>query len=142
MVTRQAQPVKTTSGKQQKRKSSTSKPAPGKPASIKPAQPLISEKFPRVSGIVIYMTYYQEGINPVLMLRTVNIFPKDPVSFSMACMMKGCMDGGFNLTRMIIDMIKKRKPLGKGESVCKGKRETHTSCRARISYEIKITYHK
>ena len=103
---------------------------------------LISDRFPKVAGIVLYMTYYQEGINPILMLRTVNIFPKDPATFFMGCMMKGCMNGGYNLTKMIVDLIKRRKTSGKGELVCRGKKENHTSCRARISYEVKITYRK
>ncbi len=103
---------------------------------------LISDRFPKVAGIVLYMTYYQEGVNPILMLRTVNIFPTDSAYFKMECMTKGCIEGGFNLTTPIIDLIKKRKNAGKGELTCRGKHETRSSCRAKISYDIKIKYKK
>ena len=103
---------------------------------------IISDRFPKVSGIVIQMTYFQEGINPVLMIRTVNVFPKDSADFKMCCMIKGCLNGGFNLTKPITDLIKKRKSSGKGQLSCRGKVENHASCKASISYEVKIKYNK
>jgi len=36
---------------------------------------LVSDCFPEVSGMVIVMTYFRKGLNPFLMLRTVNVFP-------------------------------------------------------------------
>jgi hypothetical protein len=101
---------------------------------------LVSERFPDVSGIVIHMTYYHKGVNPVLMVRTVNFFPSGYAYFNMDCMIKDCVDGGFDLTSVVTDMIKHHKKLGKGKLVCKGKNDALASDHASIAYEIRIQY--
>ncbi|MBI5025447.1 MAG: hypothetical protein HZC12_01725 [Nitrospirae bacterium] len=103
---------------------------------------LVSDRFPKVSGIVIHMTYYQKGANPVLMLRTVNIFPASYAYFKMDCMIKGCDGGGFDLTFVIADMVKTHKKVKKGALVCRGKTDTHSSDHASIEYDIAIKYNK
>lgn len=105
----------------------------------------LSERFPEVSGIVIHMTYFQKGANPVLMVRTVNIFPTSYAYFNMECMTKDCIDGGFDLTAVIADMVKTNKKLGKGRLGCRGKIDTPASdnhASASIEYEIGIQYNK
>ncbi len=106
------------------------------------ASGLVSERFPRVSGIVIQMTYYHKAANPILMVRTVNVIPTGYAYFNMDCMVKDCVDGGFDLTSVIINMVKHHKKLGKGKLVCKGngKDNTLASDHASIAYEIKIKY--
>ena len=101
---------------------------------------LVSEKFSQVSGMVIKMTYYQELTNPVLMLRTVNVFPSSAAYFRMKCMSKECEDGGFDLTRVISGMVRHRKKSVKGKMSCKGTGETLEKNHASVSYEIKIRY--
>lgn len=103
---------------------------------------LVSERFPQVSGMVIHMTYYQKGPNPVLMLRTVNIFPASYAYFKMDCMVKGCNGGGFDLTSAIANMVKAHKKVRKGSLVCCGKTDTHSSDHASIEYDIVIKYNK
>lgn len=103
---------------------------------------LVSARFPQVSGMVVYMTYYQKGANPVLMVRTVNFFPTGYAYFNMECMIKGCVDGGFDLTSIIVDLIKKHKRSGKGKLVCNGKVDADVADHASIDYEIKIEYNK
>jgi len=44
---------------------------------------LVSDRFPWVSSMVINMTYYQKVSNPVLMVRTVNVFPNAYAYFNM-----------------------------------------------------------
>lgn len=104
------------------------------------ASGLVSERFPDVSGIVIHMTYFHKGVNPVLMVRTVNFFPSGYAYFNMDCMIRDCVDGGFDLTSVITGMIKHRKKLGKGKLVCKGKNDALASDHASIAYEIRIKY--
>jgi hypothetical protein len=106
------------------------------------ASGLLSERFPEVSGIVINMTYYQKGANPVLMLRTINVLPTDSAYFNMECLIKGCVDGGFDLTSVIKDMVKARKKVGKGKLVCCGKTDTHAADHASVDYEIAMQYSK
>lgn len=106
------------------------------------ASGLLSERFPGVSGIVIQMTYFQKGANPVLMLRTINILPKDAAFFNMECVIKGCDGGGFDLTKIIANMVKAHKKIGKGKLVCRGKIDTRALDHASVEYEIGIQYSK
>lgn len=103
---------------------------------------LISEKFPPVNSIVINMTYYQNLPNPVLMVRTLNVFPTSYAYFQMECMSRECEGGGFNLRPVISRMIKDRKRSAKGNMDCKGKGdgEVLEKDHASVSYEIKIKY--
>ena len=103
---------------------------------------LVSECFPEVSDIVIHMTYYRKGVNPILMVRTVNFWPSLYAYFNMDCMIKGCIDGGFDLTSVISKMIKNHKKSEKGKLLCNGNIDTLASDHASIAYEITIKYNK
>src|SRR5574340_615560 len=85
----------------------------------KSAAGLVSERFPEVSGMVIQMTYIRTGSNPVLMLRTLNIFPTAYAYFNMDCMISGCTNGGFDLSPVIKEMVNKHSGMKKGTLACK-----------------------
>lgn len=74
------------------------------------------------------------------MVRTINICPSDPAYFNMECMIRDCIDGGFDLTTVITDMVKGRKKARKGSLACCGKTDTSPSDHAHVSYEIGIQY--
>jgi len=101
---------------------------------------LVSECFPGVSYIVIQMTYYLKGVEQASMVRTVNYWPSRHAYFNMNCMIKDCIDGGFDLTSAIRLMIKKREKLGKGTLSCKGKISNRASQHSRVAYKITIKY--
>ena len=103
---------------------------------------LISEHFPEVSDIAIHMTYYQNGTNPLLMVRKINIFPTSFAYFKMDCMIKGCEGGGFDLTQAVKGMIKARTKVKKGSLDCRGKLEAVDGGHARVEYEIAVRYKK
>jgi hypothetical protein len=103
---------------------------------------LVSDRFPEIRDMVIYMTYLRKGLNPVLMLRTVNISPTAYAYFNMDCMIKGCVDGGFDLTPVITEMVKKHQKLKKGNLECCGKNAELGSDHANIAYEVTITFNK
>lgn len=103
---------------------------------------LVSERFPGVSGIVIHMTYYHKAENPVLMERTINVFPTSYAYFNMECMIKGCESGGFDLSSLIAKQVKKHKKSLKGEMACSGRDSELSRDHATISYEINIKYNK
>ncbi|MBI4838685.1 MAG: hypothetical protein HY806_05995 [Nitrospirae bacterium] len=103
---------------------------------------LVSERFPGVSVIIIQMTYFRKGLNPVLMVRTVTILPGTHAYFNMACMISGCTGGGFDLTPVITEMVKKHQKLKKGNLVCNGKIADLKSDHANISYEVNITFNR
>jgi hypothetical protein len=102
----------------------------------------VSDRFPDVDGIVIQMTYFRKGLNPILMQRRVNVFPTTYAYFNMACMISGCTDGGFDLTPVIAGMVKEHKRLGKGSLACCGKIGDIASDHADIAYEITIEFNK
>lgn len=102
----------------------------------------ISERFPQVAGIVMYMTYYQNLPNPVLMSRTVNFFPSSPAYFHMKCAIKECEDGGFDLSRAVSSLVRRKKTVGRGKMFCGGHGDGLTNRHASIDYEIKIRYQK
>ena len=106
------------------------------------ASGLVSEQFPRVSDIVIRMTYYQKAAIPILMVRNVNFWPSRHAYFKMDCMIKGCSDGGFDLTSVISNMIKIHKKSEKGKLLCNGTIDALASDHASIAYQITITYVK
>lgn len=101
---------------------------------------LVSEKFPKVDSMVINLTYYQKGVNPVLMVRTVNVLPTTYAYFKMECMIRDCEGGGFDLTPVITKMVKDRKKAGKGKLSCAGKGDGLSADHASIAYEITVQY--
>jgi argonaute-like protein implicated in RNA metabolism and viral defense len=103
---------------------------------------VMSDRFPKVSGIVINMTYFHKAENPVLMERMVNFFPTSNAYFNMECMIKGCEEGGFDLTRIVKKQIKDNKKILKGKMVCKGKNGESSSEHSSISYEINVKYNR
>jgi hypothetical protein len=108
----------------------------------KTAAGLISEQFPEVAGMVIQMMYYQNRSNPLLMVRTVNVFPTSFAYFKMDCMIKGCEGGGFDLSPVVKSMIKERKKGKKGRLDCCGKVESDKTEHASVEYDIAIQYRK
>jgi hypothetical protein len=57
-------------------------------------------------------------------------------------MKKECLDGGFDLTSVIVDMIKHHKKSSKGKLKCNGSVTPPVSEHASIAYEISIVYNK
>jgi hypothetical protein len=102
---------------------------------------LVSELFPRVSSMVIRMTYRQDFANPILMVRTINVLPSSYAYFHMKCMTKDCREGGFDLTQTITSLVRQHKRIGRGKIACGGEGDKLASNHASISYEISINYH-
>ncbi len=103
---------------------------------------LVSNHYPEVSTIVICMTYYRKAPNPVLMVRTVNFYPTSYAYFKMKCMVKNCVNGGFDLTLVIANMINNHEKSCIGKMSCSGQNDALGSDHASISYEISIQYNK
>lgn len=103
---------------------------------------LVGDMFPEVSKMVINMIYYQKGINPVLMVRTINVAPSGHAYFNMECMIMDCLNGGFDLTSVIAKMVKGRKKTEKGNMGCCGTNEALAPDHASVSYVINIQYNR
>ncbi|HUL01114.1 MAG TPA: hypothetical protein VLX29_09685 [Nitrospirota bacterium] len=103
---------------------------------------LVSERYPSVASIVLHMTYYQRTSDPILMKRTLNFLPTDYACFRLDCMREECTNGGFELSQVVAEMIKKNIKSAKGKIICNGKSETLHLNHASIAYDITIQYLK
>jgi hypothetical protein len=101
---------------------------------------LISERYAGVSKIEFHMTYYQRGLNAVLMTRTLSFSPADYAGFHMKCMQDGCTGGGFELAPVVAGLAKSHKKTSKGKAYCHGK--NHAFGHASIDYEVNVQYHR
>jgi len=101
---------------------------------------LVSERYAGVSNIEFQMTYYQRGLHPVLMTRTLSFLPANYASFHMKCLQDGCTDGGYDLAPVVAGLANSRKKTVKGKIFCHGTNDTigHAS----IAYEVNIQYSK
>jgi len=97
----------------------------------------VSAHFPEVTDIAISMIYNQIGLNKSL-LRTVNFFPDSYAFFRIDCVNRDCLEGGFDLTKVITSTIGKRGHSAKGKLSCQGRgpAEGHSA----ITYEVVIRY--
>lgn len=98
---------------------------------------LMSKHFPEVSSIVISMTYNQRGMAKPIH-RIVNFSPESYAFFKVTCLSRDCVDGGFDMTRIITSMIRNHSEASKGELGCddQGPRPDHSD----IAYDIQIKF--
>jgi hypothetical protein len=83
------------------------------------------------------MMYKQQGIaNPIH--RVMNFSPGSYAFFKVDCLSDDCVDGGFDMSRVITSMIRNHSESTKGELGCDddGPRPGHS----KIVYEIAIQY--
>jgi hypothetical protein len=97
----------------------------------------MAEHYPQVGLIAITMTYSQRGIAKSLP-RTVNFFPGSYALFTVSCLNKDCVDGGFDFTQIITGMIGRRRETTKGELSCEG--NGLSADHSNIEYEVAIQY--
>lgn len=98
---------------------------------------LLSASFPDVANIVVSMIYSQNEIARSIP-RTVHFFPDSYAFFRIGCLDKDCVDGGFDLSRILTSMIRNRKKAAKGRLDCEG--NGTSAAHSAIAYEIEITY--
>ncbi len=102
------------------------------------ASGLASERFSRISTIEFHMSYYRQGINQVLMTRTLNFNPSDYIAFHMKYMHDGCMYEGYDFAPVVTAMVKGRKESTSGKIFCH--RTNDTLDHASIAYKVSIQY--
>jgi len=96
----------------------------------------VSKHFPEVASIVINMIYKQNGARSLR--RALNFSPDSYAFFKVSCLSDDCVDGGFDMTRIITSMIRNHSEISKGELGCDdtGPRPDHSN----IVYEVAIQY--
>ena len=101
---------------------------------------LISEHYPEIASILIKIKNSYGKKNPITIARDFTFLPDSQAYFTIECLNKNCADGGFDMAKLIISMIKNRKLSGAGELHCNG--TTLPSDHSHISYTITIQYNK
>ncbi len=96
----------------------------------------VATRFPEVANIIMNMTYKQNGARSIL--RTFHFTPNSYAFFVVNCLRQDCVDGGFDLTQVITEMIRDRRVDAKGALNCKGT-DSSTS-HSDIVYEVAIQY--
>jgi len=96
----------------------------------------VSAVYPEVSSIVMNMTYNQKGARSIL--RTFCYSPDSYAFFVVNCLNKECVDGGFDLTHVVNEMIKNRRAEARGTICCEGTdpSDNHSD----IAYEVAVEY--
>jgi len=96
----------------------------------------VATNFPEVADIVMNMTYKQSGAKSIL--RTFHFTPSSYAFFVVNCLRQDCVDGGFDLSQVITNMIRNRRVAGKGELSCTG--TDSAISHSDIVYEVAIRY--
>jgi hypothetical protein len=96
----------------------------------------IATNFPEVANIVMSMTYNQKGAKSIL--RTLYFTPNSYAFFMVNCLRQDCVDGGFDLTHVVTEMIRNHRAQGKGAFSCKG--TDASTNHSDIVYEVAIRY--
>jgi len=101
---------------------------------------LISEHYPEIASIFIKIHNSYGKKNPITIARDLKFLPDSHAYFSIECLNKNCADGGFDMSKVIIPMIKNRKLTAEGKLNCTG---TNLSPdHSHISYTVMIEYNK
>jgi hypothetical protein len=96
----------------------------------------LANRFPEVEKIVVTMTHWQHGIKSIVRNRW--FFPSSFAFFKMSCLSRDCIDGGFDMSRIITEMVRGRSRDRKGELDCEA--NGPKACPAHVAYEIAIAY--
>ncbi len=98
---------------------------------------IVSKHFPKVKKIVVNMSYTQKGLGSPLQ-RTLSFLPGSNAYFIVECLSKTCVDGGFNLKKIINSMVKGQKKATDGTLDCCSKKSL--DCLSVIDYKVAIKY--
>lgn len=97
---------------------------------------ILAARFPEVEKIIVTMTHLQRDIKSIVRNRWFS--PSSHAFFKMSCLSRDCIDGGFDMSRIITEMIRSRSRVRKGELDCEGNEPK--ACPAHVAYEIAIAY--
>ena len=79
-------------------------------------------------------------IGNVFMERTINMVPGSNLYLlHIACMEGKCINGGFDLTAKVEELVRNNRKSGKGKMLC-GEEDASAASHACISYDISIKY--
>jgi len=108
----------------------------------KVAVPPLSDEFPNLESMTIRMVYYQKGDNPVLMTRTLHVYPEsDPAFMFIPCLIHDCEGGSFELAPIVYELLRKGEGSVSGQLSCVGSANRDIPPdHAGIEYAIEAVY--
>lgn len=71
--------------------------------------------------------------------------PEDSALFFFKCPVENCIDGGYDLSLVLTDMIKEERYILRGESTCQGYNyinQKKTPCGGKVTYEVRAEYYE
>jgi len=106
--------------------------------------PVISESYPNVKTISIKKTFFDDSGNKKLGDEKIWDVPLTARLYFYIDCPQHCIDGGYDLTAQIIEMLSKNKNNLVSEQICQGwqdeERRNKFHCLTTFKYEINIEY--
>lgn len=111
---------------------------------LEQASGLIKERYPQVDKIVFKFHYHDSDGLAEDSEETFNRNPESYAYFEFECPYRECIDGGFDLSKEVTEMLKSKKEEIDGEKICMGwqdrERVNKHRCWCELTFEIKATY--
>ena len=104
----------------------------------------LRERFPQVEQLAVHMTFTDAmGVGRCsAQMRSMSASAK--AFFAIPCPRTLCLDGGFDLDAIVLDLIDSGAPLSAGTLQCRGwvdpKRADHARCLLQMQYRIEVLY--
>jgi hypothetical protein len=108
----------------------------------KVAVPPLSDEFPGLESMTIRMVYYQKGDNPVLMTRTLHVYPEsDPAFLFIPCLIHDCEGGSFELAPIVYELLRNGGSSVSGQLSCVGSTNKDIPPdHASMDYAVEVVY--
>jgi len=110
----------------------------------------IKDMYPKIKELTIRLRFPDpDPVDPDparrLSEKVRNFGPHDTAFFEFKCPLIECVDGGFNLTDSVSQLIEKKQPESSGERICQGwqdeERINKHRCLCKLNFTISATYH-
>jgi len=104
----------------------------------------IAERFPSVQSLMITATFKEPDWGQDPPPRVLDYNDGSKAHFEIECPHRECLDGGFDLSSLVNDMIQKHQSKAVGKVVCQGwqdrERMNKHRCFSELSYSIEVLY--
>lgn len=104
----------------------------------------LRERFPQVEQLVLEMAFTDLQAFGTYSAQMRSISAPAKAFFAIACPRTLCLDGGFDLDAVVVDMLARGAAASAGTLECQGRitsaRPTHTGCALQLQYRIEVVY--
>jgi len=102
----------------------------------------MKDLYPQVQSLEFDLTFSGEDIVSPPPSRNLEKYVTDSCAFfEFDCSYRDCIDGGFDLTGVVTDMVEKGKTECSGDLFCQGRQEGRRNlCFHRLTYKIVVKY--